>query len=286
MNKVLLYLSFGFVLILNISAIQYSSNPPTGYTSAPGQANCTSCHVGGKLNPANGTFSILFNNGINTYKPGQTYPVKVSISEVGIKTWGFEMVVFPGVVGTSSNASIGNFSTVGTNLIITSVGTSPNIRQYISHNVTGQLNDTQSWTFNWIAPANASGPITFYAAGNAADGNGIEYIDPKAVTKGDDIFTKSLTINQIITGLENSAELKSETYLYSSGNKIFVGNLEKTWESLEIDVIDTKGNLIKKIITTSADLNNGLEVTELNPGVYITNFSMKNKLVKGKIVIE
>ena len=49
-----------------------------------------------------------------------------------------------------------------------------NSKQYIKHSTTGTAQgtmDTHSWEFQWTAPDADIGPITFYAAGNASNGN-------------------------------------------------------------------------------------------------------------------
>ncbi len=44
-------------------------------------------------------------------------------------------------------------------------------RKYIEHTFEGTKK--KKWKVKWKPPADATGPITFYAAGNEANGNGI-----------------------------------------------------------------------------------------------------------------
>jgi hypothetical protein len=61
------------------------------------------------------------------------------------------------------------------------------LRQYIEHTDAGTFPGTQggaSWTFNWVAPSSDVGPVTFYAAGNQANNDGLN--------TGDEIYTASV----------------------------------------------------------------------------------------------
>jgi len=55
---------------------------------------------------------------------------------------------------------------------------------YLEH--TSKGNKKKSWKVKWTPPASATGTITFYAAGNGADGDGTK--------SGDYIYTTTLEI--------------------------------------------------------------------------------------------
>ena len=58
---------------------------------------------------------------------------------------------------------------------------------YITHNAGSIFSpDSNSWTFEWIAPSQGTGEITFYASMNAANGDG--------TTFGDIIYHSTMTI--------------------------------------------------------------------------------------------
>ena len=61
-------------------------------TAAPGEGNCTSCHVGTALNRGGGSVNIALPNG-STYTPGTTQRVQVQISDATQRRWGFELSV-------------------------------------------------------------------------------------------------------------------------------------------------------------------------------------------------
>ncbi len=140
----------------------FSDGPPPGFTGAPGEQTCTSCHSG---TGTAGTFTIMQPQ---AYVPGQTYAI--TVTHVNPDTsrikWGFQLTALAGdtMAGSFSDAAGGITQIVG--------GIN---RDYIEHTQAGTFaNQTggAQWTFNWTAPATDLGPVTFYAAGNQADGNG------------------------------------------------------------------------------------------------------------------
>ena len=173
-------LSLGFFFAFCCAAsllLARSGGPPTARTGDFGEANCTVCHSGNELNASGGSFTIT---GVPaTYKPGQTYPVTVSIQKSGQSRWGFELAARV----VSSGLQAGTLATTdGNTQIVTANGI-----QYIMHTSAGTFPGTSSgsWTFNWTAPSTAQGAIRFGAAGNAANNNG--------ANSGDFIYTTTVT---------------------------------------------------------------------------------------------
>src|ERR1051326_8767307 len=71
------------------TAQAYSSGPPAGYTSAPGEFTCRECHV---PDSGAGTGQISI-NAPQSYVPGQTYQITVTHTNADPtrKRWGFEL---------------------------------------------------------------------------------------------------------------------------------------------------------------------------------------------------
>jgi len=141
----------------------YAEGPPFGLTGAFGEGTCQQCHLGNSLNVSGGSLSIK--NVPQNYTPGQTYPIQVVISRSGQQRWGFELAARE----TSNGRQAGTITSTST---ATQLGVLGGI-QYIEHTSSGtSLGSAQgTWTFNWTAPATSVGPVTFAAAGNAANGN-------------------------------------------------------------------------------------------------------------------
>lgn len=157
----------------NGSAFAFSFGPPEETTGAPNEANCTQCHVGNELNASDGSLMLTIPE---TYLPNEVYTIVVKLSRAGQSRWGFQMTAL-----TADGALAGSFE--ATDAANTQLK-EKNSKQYIMHTADGSAqgaNDENSWEFEWTAPDADVGSITFYAAGNAADGT--------LTSEGDYIYT-------------------------------------------------------------------------------------------------
>ena len=142
-----------------------SGGPPVSRTGAPGEQTCaTGCHSGTAVNGGGG--SVSFSGVPTNYVLSQEYTITVTVSQNGRSTFGFQATVIDDQgreVGTLTADS-------GTSLVVGSVG--GNTRRYVRQNFPRTTANQGVWTFRWRAPATAAGRVTFYAAGNAANGTG------------------------------------------------------------------------------------------------------------------
>ncbi|MBK8623675.1 MAG: T9SS type A sorting domain-containing protein [Saprospiraceae bacterium] len=135
-----------------------------GYTGAPGDAFCSTCHSPNAS--INGTVQI---GGLPAeIVPGQTYNLTVTITRTaGSPTrGGFQLLVLNG-----SNQNSGNLFDVETD---TSVKTVSGGKKYSGHEPfrTFPGSGVISWQVDWQAPpTNATGQAKFYVAGMFANGN-------------------------------------------------------------------------------------------------------------------
>ncbi len=166
------------------SVFAFSSNPPDELTGAPNEGNCTQCHTGNDLNVVGGSLMLTVPG---VYTPGMEYDIVVELARAGQSRWGFQITA-----QDSKNVRAGTFATSDTNTRLEKA----NSKQYIEHTSVGTAAGTRnsnSWTFKWTAPSNDVGPITFYAAGNAANNaNG---------ALGDYIYTQRATSDSIAYGV-------------------------------------------------------------------------------------
>ena len=163
-----------FFVASNSSVFAFSFLPPPDEkTGAPNEGTCADCHAGNALNVSGGSLMVTIPE---TYQPNEVYTIIVDLSRAGQSKWGFEMTALD-----ANGARAGSFTAddaANTQL------TETNNKQYIQHTTAGTAtgtNDAHSWEFEWTAPDADIGPITFYAAGNAANGDG--------GTTGDYIYT-------------------------------------------------------------------------------------------------
>ena len=167
-----------------------SSGAPASHTGAPGEANCATggCHDDNSVNAGNAVLSIDLGS-ITNYTPGQTYPVKVRITDGSVGRFGFEILAL--VNGDTSNA--GKLSLADPDRTqLTKNQYKMFDRQYVTYNFNGTdaiSPGTGEWTVNWKAPSTNVGPVTFYASGVSADDDESD--------KGDHVYTKSLVIQPL-----------------------------------------------------------------------------------------
>ena len=184
---------FGFIGFFGLRGSSFegtaaSSGPPASHTNAPGEANCTSCHVSFELNSGGGQLQI---NGLpKNYLPNQQIPVTVTLNHQGGVRYGFQMTSID-----KSGDRTGNYILPNVNpqpLQVVSGIVDGRERRYIEHTLDGvtptQFN-TKSWNFTFTAPSRRVGKIRFFAAGNGGDSDGS--------ADGDYIYTSS---NAMLSG--------------------------------------------------------------------------------------
>lgn len=180
MKKGLLSVIIGAgILIFLMSNVLYHTGSPGGKTGSPGDGGttCTQCHSG---TPNTVTGWITSNIPGSGYVPGQTYVITATGTHTGVVYFGFEL--------TAENAS--NQKT-GTFLITDPSQTQlVNNGKAVSHTQNGIFpsGNSKSWSVHWTAPAAGTGNVTFYAAFNAANGNG--------QNTGDVIYKSNLIVSE------------------------------------------------------------------------------------------
>jgi len=165
----------------------FSSGPFSGLSGAPGDGDCTQCHGSFPLNSGVAAGIATFDV---TPTPETTVSGNPITLDVGFPTTtrmrhGFEATVRDSTGTTGTAGFTGNFTlTDPANTTFALFGSDPT---YVTHNSSGSFQS--SWSVDWAPDASTpSGPITVYAAGNAANGNGS--------SSGDYIFTTSAKIYQ------------------------------------------------------------------------------------------
>ncbi|NDC31627.1 MAG: hypothetical protein EBZ58_11990, partial [Bacteroidetes bacterium] len=157
-------------LIFSNDIFTYSSNPPTGYTGGPSESNCTSCHSG----TASSTGNISITGLPSAYAPGTNYSLSVNGASVATTSInGYELIVL-----NSGNNSTGTLTAGSTSSTTTAT------RVYLRHS----SSSANTWSFNWTAPAQGTGTVTFYLCYVASNNSG--------GTSGDQTYVKSFTLTE------------------------------------------------------------------------------------------
>ncbi len=170
-------------------AYAFSSGPPAARTGAPAfggrpaENSCGfgTCHNTFAVNSGPGTIEIL--DAPETYDLSHSYTIRVRVShpqpdEVAAPKWGFEIMAARADSGTGVGTFLlpppGPAPGYPDSLKFATSVTHPT-RQYVTHTFgstrTGNRTSAE-WQVTWVAPAVPAGRIYFFAAGNAANGDG------------------------------------------------------------------------------------------------------------------
>ena len=151
--------------VLPASSFARKNNPPAGRTGSPasGGADCAVCHDG----PA-GVGFVHIGGAPSIYRPSEVYDLTVRVEDAAQVGAGFQI---------SAETSAGVHS--GTFVITDSLNTQSN-GNYVNHTGAGvddsftdwvTLGNAAEYQVQWQAPATNVGAITFWACGNAVNGN-------------------------------------------------------------------------------------------------------------------
>lgn len=169
------------VAALPLSLYAHNDGADPRLTGAPGESTCLSCHSGTALNGGGG--SLRLSAASTTYTPGVKQRIQVQISDSAQRRWGFEATAR---LDSARTTRAGDIASVDSNTrVMTNAGL-----QFITHTLAGTRNGTTggvTFEFDWTPPATDVGPVIFYAAGNAANGNNAD--------SGDRIYTTTLTLS-------------------------------------------------------------------------------------------
>ncbi len=144
--------------------VSFSTNPPDGMTGAPGDSFCTECH---SLQSSTLQGTIDVEGFPLSITPGETYDLTVvnrNTAGNAVRA-GFQMTILGPV-----NTRAGDMTNPSAGSVVSNFAG----RQYFEHNPAQEYPDSSvvRWHVQWTAPELPSGSqITWYAAGNIANGN-------------------------------------------------------------------------------------------------------------------
>jgi uncharacterized protein (TIGR03437 family) len=182
--------------IAPIIALGHSYGPAPRVTAAPGDnaKACTQCHTTNALNSGTGSVKIVLESGA-FYVPGIKQRITVQVSDTTMQRWGFELTAR--LNSDLEKGQAGDLVPVDnmTQVICEDSAPKPCLSgpPFITHTSAGTRNGTPngaSFQFDWTPPATNAGPVTLYAAGNAANGNGSP--------TGDQIYTTSMQLTPLV----------------------------------------------------------------------------------------
>ena len=176
-----------------------------------------------------------------SYQLGQTYPLKVLISHPGQSRWGFELASR----FAASGAQAGQLVSVDGLTQVVQSGGIQYIEQTSLGTQTGVPNGPVEFQLNWIAPDPSAGPVSFNAAGNAANGNFNNSGDYIYTAQAQSLGTNTVLVANLVSG--NSDALNSRVYLWNPSAT--AGGV-----TVRVFTLPLSGGMAQELTTTPIDL--------------------------------
>jgi hypothetical protein len=256
-----------------------------GRTGSPGESTCTGCHNTFALNDGTGSVTItspeLVLNGWN-YMPGDTYNISVTVNRVGNSLFGIGVECLTGSTPAQNGGTLIITNTAETTIKNASV--SSVIRKNVVHKLNGGVGtDSKTFSFKWAAPASNVGNVTFYVAGNAANGTN--------TTSGDHIYT----ISQVVTPDPTAGvfEVQNETfsiYPNPAQDHISVSFFAEAGETISFELFSVDGKSSAILYTGEGDGSKHEMTmqlpTDLAGGVYVLKFTEGANVSVSKVIVQ
>ena len=269
MKKIITTFSvFTISCFLSTAFIVKDSNGKAGYTSSPGEQNCSACHGGGSSATSGVTVSATPSFTNDEYIPGTVYNVTLTVAASGFTRFGFGCEVL-----NTSNTNIGTLQSAGTGVKFVNAF---NSRRNATHTSAQTGSSGQyAFTFQWVAPAVGQGDAIFYYCGNAVNGNGN--------TSGDLPIPGSYTVNEgtptVTTSISNiKAEPVSTVRVFPNptSDYVSVAFALKTNTQVLAELIDVSGKRIKTLVNENQAAGNfekTISLDGIDAGVYFVKVS-------------
>src|SRR5262245_7188327 len=221
----------------------FSAGPPIARTGAPAmgafsaEVTCQGCHSSFPVNSGPGILTIT---GLPTaYALNQEVTLTVTLNQADRMRYGFEATALDDL-----GRKAGELIVTETDRTRTVDGTAAYVgRQYIQHIAGGFApngTNQSSWTFKWRAPAQNVGRVTFYVAGNAANGNGNNSGDYIYLTNASIQAPAALPQVSPVSAASYLGTLSSEAIGAIFGANLAAANASATTQPLPVDLGGTK----------------------------------------------
>ncbi len=249
---------------------KFSSAPPASKTGAPdgmggNEGLCTDCHSG---SASAGSHTVTFSGSNNTYEPVQTYTMTLDIGGANAKN-GFQVVA----LRDSDNGGVGSWNATGGDES-TMTGSS---RNYIGHSASGT--GQTMWSFEWVAPAQGEGDITFYVVANETNGN--------LATSGDVVTTSTFNITQSTASIEEEKFADINMNYLGSDNEIMITGFQADFGKATLELIDLSGKTVeRKRINDISDSYNWRLRKNHNSGIYLISVRNDSEKVVRKLFVQ
>jgi hypothetical protein len=234
--------TISFVL-LSLPALAFmdilSNGAPAESTGAPAEANCTKsgCHYDSPANSGPGISFLSVSGSPASYVPNTTYTINTGISQANISRFGFQLLALAD--RDSSNAGTLAITDGGRTQIIPGFSNLAN-RSYMTYTYAGTAatgNGTDQWSFNWTAPASDIGPVSFYLATIAANGDGTDM--------GDYCYLKKLSLPCSPAGIiEKNSKTEILVFPNPASEQVQITYTLKQEGHVSLELIDLSGKTL------------------------------------------
>lgn len=274
------------VWVLLESFLIKSAGPPSCHANEPIlNLNCTEagCHDDGTANTGTANVSMNLGGATGGYVAGQTYTITISITKTGMLRSGFQTIVLQDSNTTMSAGMITLIDTARTQVIDVNhphPGSCGNqaTKVWVEHTFTGINNvsaGTNTWSYEWQAPAASTGNVTFYASVLESDNSLDE--------TGDNVYTLSQTISPLGTSV-GEIEANNLIEIYPNPNTGEFVIRSKDWLAKEASLYSSEGKLLEKFILSSETQT--ITLKHYAKGIYFLKASSDQSSFYGKIVLE
>ncbi len=240
------------------------------YSGVNGGLTCNTggCH-GGTVNSGPGSVNIFTNIPATGYIPGASYTIEVLINAGNGNGLSYGFSASAVLTGTSTFTD--GFSNLDNTTLPRSSG------RYIVHNsaVPGTgANSSHTFSFQWTAPASGSGDVTFFAAGNSANGNGS--------TSGDHIYNNSLTVSEAPGAFITEQVIAAFNLFPNPAEDMLNISVPDHLMGSRLRVLDVQGKTVleQQLNHAAASLN----VTGLTAGCYVVELLNNGQVYTSRFV--
>ena len=235
------------------AAARQDADRTGGPLSENGDTFCSRCHSGGEFGTDVHLTLLSAPDGdtITEYIPETAYTLRVSITAEGASAYGFQAVAL-----AEDTTQAGTYGDAPAGTAVVAVGGV----DYAEHS---ERDDDGTWDLIWNAPSVGTGPVTFYAAGNAVSNAGDG-------PSGDHPDTTSLQIPEALGA--GIADVNTLIQMQLAPNPV-TDFVVVQWSSDEIDldqlrIVSATGQLMHQRLIEGGISKLELAVRDYPTGVY------------------
>ena len=237
-----------------------------------GGLTCQLCHNGGQFSPTIQAQVLDDTLPVTAYQPGKTYTFRVVVTPTTgtPAAYGYQAVALIG----EDNANGGAFGEAPQGQHVVTLSN----RQYAEHSMP---NDTNVFVIPWTAPEQGSGPVRFYASGNAVNlnnssgGDGAVRLNPPLTLQEDpvsSVFAPAFAETSIFPNpAADFIRFKSDQGSAGINN-------------IRITDLNGKNWLEQRSLTGSSHSIPEVDIRHLPDGIYLVEFAVGNRSITRKLV--